>query len=97
LNLTVEYAQPNSRLVYGFDVENIFDQIYSGAQFSARYQPIANGIGGPLSGFSTNSFNFTNYPSAWSQYGSFIKSNGTYVAVPQNIGRTFFVYIKARI
>jgi hypothetical protein len=97
LNLTVEYGQPSSRLVYGFDVENIFDQVYSGAVFSSRYQPIANGISGPLSGFSTNPFNYTTYPSAWPQYGSFIKSNGTYVSVPSNPGRSFFVYIKARL
>lgn len=97
VNLTVEYAAPNSRLAYGFDVENVFDQVYSGAVFSGRYQPIANGISGPLSGFSTNPFAYTSYPSAWPQYGSFIKSNGTYVAVPSNVGRSYFVYVKVRI
>lgn len=97
LGLTLEFAPPNSHLTYGFDVENLMNQVYSGAVFSSRYQPIANGIAGPLTGFSTNPTNYINYPGAWPQYGSFIKSNGTYVTIPNNIGRSFFFYIKARL
>jgi hypothetical protein len=96
-NVTIEYSPPTTHLTLGFDVENLFDQTYSGAQFSARYQPIATGISGPLSGFSTNPVNYTNYPSAWPQYGSFIKTNGPWAVFPSNIGRTFYFYVKTRL
>jgi hypothetical protein len=97
LNLSVEYSPPTSRLSYGVDVINIFDQVFSGAQLSARYQPIATGISGPLSGFSTSPINYTNYPSANPQYGAFMNGGNVWVNTPNAIGRTFFFYVKARI
>jgi hypothetical protein len=97
LNLSVEYSPPTSNLSYGFDVLNIFDQVFSGAQLSARYQPIATGISGPLSGYSTSPINYTNYPSAWPRYGAFMNGGNVWVNTPNAIGRTFFFYVKARI
>ncbi len=99
-NLTIEYSPPTSRLTYGFDVENLFNETYSGALINSRYEPIATGISGPLTGYSTSGVNYLNnstYPSAWPQYGSFIKSNGVYVDIPNNVGRSFYFYIQARL
>ena len=95
--LSLEYAPPQSRLSYGVDMFNLFNQIYSGPALSARYQPLATGISGPLSGFSTSGINYTNYPSARPVYGSYIHGNQVWVDTPDAIGRTFFFYVKVRI
>jgi hypothetical protein len=97
VNLTVEYGPPQSKLIYGFDVENIFNQVYSGAQLNGRYQPLATGISGPLTGFSTNPNNYTPYPSAWPQYGDFLHGNQVWVNVPSGFGRTFYFYLQVRM
>jgi len=97
VNLTVEYTAPQSRLTYGFDVENIFNEVYTGASLNGRYQPIATGISGPLTGYSTSSINYTTYPSAWPQYGGFMNGNNVWVNIPNGLGRTFYFYIQARL
>jgi hypothetical protein len=97
VNITVEYGPPRSSLTYGFDVENIFNQVYAGASLNGRYEPIATGISGPLTGYSTNPNNYTNYPSAWPQYGSYMNSKGVWVNIPSGLGRTFYFYIQTRL
>ena len=95
--ITLEYDPRGSKLSYGVDVENLFNETYDGALFNARYQPIATGITGPLTGYSTNGVNFSNYPSAWPQYGNFIRGKDVYVNIPGNPGRSFYFYIQARL
>ncbi|HZZ65205.1 MAG TPA: hypothetical protein VFE17_06900, partial [Candidatus Baltobacteraceae bacterium] len=97
VNMTIEYAPPRSHLSYGFDVENIFNEVYSGATLSSRYEPIATGISGPLTGYSTNPTNYSNYPSAWPKYGSFMNPYGVYVNIPSGFGRTFYFFVNARL
>jgi hypothetical protein len=94
--ITVEFAAPHSAITYGLDVENLFGEIYNGALFNARYQPIATGISGPLTGYSINPTNYTNYPSAWPQYASFARGKDVFVDFPGNPGTTFYFYIQAR-
>ncbi len=101
-DITIEYSPPSSKLTFGVNVDNVFNQIYYGPQYSARYQPLATGIAGPLTGQSTSSINYEQggyytYPSAWPQYGSFIKSSGPFVNLPSEIGRSFYFYIQARL
>ena len=97
VNMTVEFAPPRSRITYGFDVENLFDEHYGGPEFNDRYQPVATGIGGPLTGYSTNSLDFSSYPTAWPQYGSFMNGSGVFVNIPYDYGRTFLFYINAKL
>jgi hypothetical protein len=98
--LTLEYNPPTSKLTYGFDVENIFNEVYGGAAINSRYEPVATGVAGPLTGWSTSGVNYlggSTYPGAWPQYGSMIKTNGPWVDVPNGSGRTFYFYIQARL
>lgn len=97
INLTVEYSPPSSRLTYGFDVENILNRTFAGAQLNGRYQPLATGISGPLTGYSTSSVNYSSYPSAFPLYGTYMNRNGVYVNVPSGLGRTFYFYVQARL
>lgn len=100
VGLTVEYSPPSSRVTFGADVENVFNEVYNGALLNSRYEPLATGIAGPLTGWSTSSTNYiggSTYPSAWPQYGSMIKTNGPWVAIPSGVGRTFYFYVKTRL
>src|ERR1700694_467339 len=95
-SITLEYTAHHSPLTFGFNVDNLFNEKFNGPLFNARYQPIATGITGPLTGFSTSSLNYTNYPSAWPQYGDFIGGKQTYINIPANPGRIFYFYVQAR-
>lgn len=97
LDITFEYAPPSSHLTYGLNVANVFNEVYTGAVFNGRYQPLATGISGPLTGYSTSSVNYTNYPSAWPKYGSFMNPYGVYVNTPSGLGRTVYFYVQARL
>ena len=98
MDLTLEYSAPGSRLTYGMNVSNLFNSVYDGAQLNGRYEPIATGISGPLTGYSTSSTNYhSTYPAAWPVYGSFMNPNGVYVNVPGGYGRTFYFYIQAKV
>lgn len=100
LGLTIEYSPPASKVTLGMDVENIFNEVYSGALLNSRYQPLATGISGPLTGYSTSGVNYlagSTYPSAWPHYGSMIKTNGPWVNIPNGAGRTFYFYVKTRL
>ncbi len=95
-SITIEYAAHHSPITYGVDVENIFNETFNGPLFNARYQPIATGITGPLTGFSTDPTNYTNYPSAWPQYQNYIGGKQTYINIPANPGTSFYFYVQAR-
>jgi hypothetical protein len=100
LGITLEYSPPTSKLTYGVDVENVFNEVYGGSLFNSRYEPIATGVGGPLTGWSTSGVNYiggSTYPSAWPHYGSMIKTNGPFVTIPNGAGRTFYFYIQTRL
>ena len=63
-NLTVEFSKPGSRSTLGVQVFNLFGNVYSrfggGSPLvtNTRYQPIATGVSGPLSGYSGTSARF---------------------------------------
>lgn len=95
--LTIEYATPRSGLLYGVNVDNLLDTQYGGPSFSARYQPLATGISGPLTGWSTNGTNYTNYPSAWPMYAGFIHGKEVFVNIPNSSPRTYYFYVQSRL
>jgi hypothetical protein len=96
LNFTVEYSPPAARYKIGFDVENIFNRVYSGAFFNPYYQPVASGISGPLTGYSyipTDYIESYATPRYLPQFGG----NSVFVNFPNNIGRTYYVYFSVKV
>jgi hypothetical protein len=67
-----------------------------GFRLNPNYQPVASGVGGPLSGFQTNCV-----PSAGNNYcktqGGNINGRGPYLNLPNAIGRSFLFYYKIHV
>jgi len=95
--MTIEYGPPRSSLKYGVDVGNIFDQTFTGPVFNGRYQPIATGVAGPLTGQTTNGTSFQGFPGSLPIYTSLIHGSQPYVNVPSDPGRSFYFYINTRL
>jgi hypothetical protein len=49
-NLSIEYSPPRSRSTFGVYVSNLFNNVYGIPAINPRYQPVATGLSGPLSG-----------------------------------------------
>ena len=97
-NITLEYSPPSRPWKIGFDVENIFNRYYgqAGAAFNARFQPLATGIGGPLTGASSNATDYT-VPYANPLYSSAYGGNGVFVNFPNQQGRNYYAYFSVKI
>lgn len=95
-NITVDYTPPKADYTVGFDMENIFNRIYSGPGFNSRYQPVATGLSGPLSGFSSTPVSYTTpyaNPQTLPQFGG----QNVFVNTPNAIGRSFYFYISTKV
>lgn len=58
-NLGIEYNAPGSKSTFGVLITNLFNQLYSrNPTYNSRYQPVASGISGPKTGYSTTPVNF---------------------------------------
>jgi hypothetical protein len=56
--ITIEYTSPtNPHSTFGVLIANVFDQLYGQPALNPRYQPIATGIAGPYSGYSSATAN----------------------------------------
>ncbi|HWT05293.1 MAG TPA: hypothetical protein VN224_06010, partial [Xanthomonadales bacterium] len=56
--ITIEFTSPtNPHSTFGVLVANMFDQLYGQPILNPRYQPIATGIAGPYSGYSSAAVN----------------------------------------
>ena len=49
-NFTVEYQSPKTGLIFGAEVFNVFNNVYTPPAINTTWQPVATGIGGPLTG-----------------------------------------------
>ncbi len=49
-NLTLEYSPPNKHVTFGVQFYGLFNQIYGYPLLNDRYQPVATGVSGPISG-----------------------------------------------
>lgn len=49
-NVTLEYTR--ARNTFGFRIENVFDRVNDQPSINPLYQPVANGVAGPLTGYS---------------------------------------------
>ena len=81
-NLGIELSPPGSKHTFGVFISNIFGNVYALPSINSRWQPVATGIGGPRTGYSTsapNGFNagfpgigVINYPAERFGYDPFI-------------------------
>ncbi len=98
-NFTVSYTPPHANYTIGFDVENLFDRIYGGSlnpSFNNRYQPVATGISGPLTGYSVIPAAYTT-PYANPQYLSAFGGNSVFTNFPNQQGRSFYFYLSTKV
>lgn len=96
-DLTVEYA-PTAKVTIGATVQNIFNSLYSGPSLNARYQPVATGISGPLTGQQRNTFVTGLGPAfGFYNYGLNRHGNEPYINTPNDTGRQFYVYVTTKL
>jgi hypothetical protein len=95
-NITLEYAPKNKPFKVGFDVENMFNRYYGGPSLNPRYQPIATGIAGPLTGQSTHSVDYRE-PYANPIYEPAYGGNNVFLNFPNSIGRSYYFYYSVKI
>jgi hypothetical protein len=64
-NLGISLNPPGSKHTFGVFIANIFGNVYALPSLNSRWQPVATGIGGPRTGYSTsacNGFNTSAFP-----------------------------------
>ena len=96
-NLTLEYSPPNNqRETFGLLINNLFNSLYGGSTsngvpaLNGRYQPVATGIGGPLSGLSNLPILFPT--TGFFQYDKAQFGQQPYRIIPGNAPLTYRFY-----
>ena len=92
-NLTIEYNGAK-RWTAGLQISNLFNQLYSGPVYNSRYQPVANGISGPLTGLSGTSYLFPQY--GFTNYGPNRYGQSAYINTPNGI-RSYYLYATIKL
>lgn len=93
-NLTIEY-DVNKKMTAGFQVFNVFNNLWGGASYNARYQPLATGISGPLTGQTSTAY--TLGPAyGVANYGLNRRGNQPYIDT-QNGLRSYYVYTTIKL
>jgi hypothetical protein len=93
-NLTIEYNAPKTWTA-GVEVFNLFGALYGGPSLNGRWQPLANGIGGPLTGMNATGFNFPQYGMI-GFYGPLRHGTNAYIDTPNGI-RSFVFYFQVKM
>jgi hypothetical protein len=95
MDFTVEY-KTSPKVTLGATVLNVFNSVYTGPVLNARYQPVATGISGPLTGQTSNAFTFG--PSlGFYNYGLNRQGNQPYINTPNGTGRNVYFYVTTRL
>lgn len=90
-SVSFEYNKPGTRNTLGVLVGNLFNQYYTQPTLNGRYQPVATGISGPLSGTSSNTPRFG--PNlGYVNYGPIRNFNQPYLLTPNGTPRSFRFY-----
>ena len=90
-NVSFEFSPPNNpRETFGLLVLNVFNNLYGVPGLNGRYQPVATGIAGPLSGMSNQPINFPNI--GFFQYGANQFGQQPYRILPGNAPLTYRFY-----
>ena len=99
--ITIYHYSARSRLSWGVDIENLFNELYTGAFYNSRYQPLATGISGPLTGYSLNAVDFgangVPQPYALPRYGSILGGPNAFLDAPNGIGRSVTLFANLRL
>jgi hypothetical protein len=92
-NMTIEYSLKHNQIL-GMTVNNLFDSIAGGPSLNARYQPVATGFSGPLTGQHSQPF----FPGLGQyNYGSIIRGQNAYVNYPNGTPRNFYFYFQVKV
>lgn len=95
MDVTFEYTTPK-KVTLGMTILNAFNELYTGARLNGRYQPIATGISGPLSGQSVLTYLFG--PSyGFANFGLNRLGNQPYIDTPNGQGRQIYFYVTTKI
>jgi hypothetical protein len=88
--ITVEYTPPSHpRSTFGILVANVFDQLYAEPVLNNRYAPVATGIAGPYSGYTSLTAN----PSFQGVYNyTQVRGNQPYLLFPNGVPLTTQFY-----
>ena len=90
-NMSFEFSPPNNpRETFGLLMLNVFNNLYGVPGLNGRYQPVATGIAGPLSGMSNQPVNFPNI--GFFQYGANQFGQQPYRILPGNAPLTYRFY-----
>jgi hypothetical protein len=98
VQLTVEYTSPkNPRAgTIGLLVFNVFNQLYGQPGLNTRYQPVATGIAGPYSGYSSSAEQVVPYFYGISNYTQ-RQGNRAYLLAPSSVPRTVELYYQVNL
>jgi hypothetical protein len=92
-NLTIERSLGHNQ-VLGFTLNNVFNNINGGPVLNARYQPVATGFSGPLSGLHSQPF----FPGLGQyNYLPFIRGQNAYVNRPDGQPRSYYLYLQVKM
>ena len=98
VQLTVEYQSPrNPRSTFGAVMFNVFNQLYGTPALSTRYQPVATGIAGPYSGYSSSANQVQPTFIGITNNLPFRYGNRAYTITPNAIPRTVQFYYQMNI
>jgi hypothetical protein len=96
-DITISYEPVHSNLTYGLNVDNLFNQFYNGPEFNARYQTLATGVSGPLTGYSSSGTNYSGAPYALPYYVNQVHGQQLFVNFPNGFARSFYFFVQAKI
>jgi hypothetical protein len=95
VQITFEYTSPrNPRSTFGALVFNVFNQLYGQPAYNTRYQPIATGIAGPYSGYTSSATNPAFYGV---RNFTAINGNKAYLQSPNSQPRTVQFYYQLNL
>lgn len=69
----------------------------AGMQLNSHYQPVATGVGGPLTGHQLNCIPDPTTGTTCLTTGGGVNGTSAYINVPNGVGRTFYVYYTLHI
>ncbi|HEV2262735.1 MAG TPA: TonB-dependent receptor, partial [Candidatus Rubrimentiphilum sp.] len=93
-NLTIEYNAPRTWSA-GVDVFNLFNALYGGPSLNSRWQPVATGISGPLTGQNATGLAFPQFGMI-GDYGTLRHGRNAFIDTPNGI-RSYYFYFTVKM